>query len=116
VESTRFPFDRFIKGGEDVEENIDCMLGCPSLGLIGARSALARSHVEVHLGIPFYAYQVSPRYRYYEDYGWYDAYAYPRFYRTHHVYHVYDDDDDDDYVIYNDHDDYDDDYVVVSPR
>jgi hypothetical protein len=89
-----------------------CSVALP-LGLLGAAPALADTDVEVHFGVPFYTYQVSPRYRYYEDYGWYDAYAYPRFHRAYRVY-----DDDDDYVIYNEHyDHYDDDgdYVVVSP-
>ncbi|WP_162918412.1 hypothetical protein [Taklimakanibacter deserti] len=74
--------------------------------------AAADTDVEVHFGVPFYTYQVSPRYRYYEDYGWYDAYAYPRVRRTYHVY-------EDDYVVRDrDYDDYDDDgdYIVVAPE
>ena len=87
-----------------------CSVALP-LGLIGAGSALAHSDVEVHFGIPFYSYQVSPRYRYYEDYGWYDAYAYPRVHRIHRVY-----DDADDGYYADDEDAYDDDYIVISPE
>jgi hypothetical protein len=87
-----------------------CSVALP-LGLTGAVPALADTDFEVHLGIPFYTYQVSPHYRYYEDYGWYDAHAYPRFRGTYYdyddAYVVYDDD----YVEYND----DGDYIVVSP-
>jgi hypothetical protein len=88
-----------------------CSIAFP-LGLIGTMPASADTDFEVHFGVPFYAYQVSPRYRYYEDYGWYDAYAYPRFRRSYHVY------DDDDYVIDDDDYDYDDDgdYIVISPE
>ena len=45
------------------------------------RAALADTDVDVHFGVPFYTYQVTPRYVYYEDYGWYDPYRYPRFRR-----------------------------------
>lgn len=75
-----------------------CAVGLP-LGLMsGAPAALADTDVDIQFGIPFYTYQVSPRYRYYEDHGWYDAYSYPRFRGA-----DYDDDDgayydDDDYV------------------
>lgn len=56
-----------------------CSIALP-LGLIGsAPAALADTDVDIHFGVPFYTYQVSPRYRYYDDYGWYDAYRYPRF-------------------------------------
>ena len=91
-----------------------CFIALP-LGLIGTMPASADTDVEVHFGVPFYSYQVSPRYRYYEDYGWYDARAYPRFHRTYHVY----EDDDDGYVVRDDdYDAYDDDgdYIVVEPE
>jgi len=90
-------------------------VGLP-LGLMGtAPSAFADTDVDVHFGVPFYTYQVTPRYVYYEDYGWYDPYRYPRFRRIHRA-----DDDyvsdyeyyDDDYVTVYD-DDYDDDYIVI---
>jgi hypothetical protein len=76
------------------------------LGFLGAAPALADADVEIHFGVPFYAYQVEPSYVYYDDYGWYDAGAYPNF-RV-----GYDDDDD-----YDDNDDDrdDSDYVVVDP-
>ena len=89
-----------------------CSIALP-IGLIGTMPAAADTDVEVHFGVPFYAYQVSPRYRYYEDYGWYDAHAYPRFRRTYHVY-----EDDDHVVREDDYDNYDDDsdYVVIEPE
>jgi|GEM_PF-4009745 len=89
-----------------------CSIALP-LGLIGTMPASADTDVEVHFGVPFYTYQVSPRYRYYEDYGWYDARAYPRVHRTYHVY------EEDDYVVRDrDYDDYDEDgdYIVVEPE
>lgn len=56
-----------------------CAVALP-LGLIGSTpAALADTDVDIHFGVPFYSYQVGPRYRYYEDYGWYDANRYPRF-------------------------------------
>jgi len=88
-----------------------CAVALP-FGLMSAPpAALADTDVDVHFGIPFYSYQVSPRYRYYEDYGWYDARRYPRFRGT----YYYDDDDDDYVTIYRDDDDdyVDDDYVVI---
>ena len=49
-----------------------CAVALP-LGLTGAApAALADADVDVHFGIPFYSYQVRPRYVHYEDYGWYD--------------------------------------------
>jgi hypothetical protein len=87
-----------------------CAVGLP-LGMMGAAPA-ALADVDVHFGIPFYSYQVGPRYVYYEDYGWYDAYRYPRFRRIHRADDDYDPDYDDDYVTVYD-DDYDDDYVVI---
>jgi len=89
-----------------------CTVALP-FGLMGmAPAALADRDVEVHFGVPFYSYQVSPRYRYYQEYGWYDAYRYPRFR------HVYYNDDDYDYVVVHGDDDSDyvygdDDYVVI---
>jgi hypothetical protein len=83
------------------------------LGLMGsAPAALADTDVDVHFGVPFYSYQVGPRYAYYDDYGWYDAYRYPRFRRIHRADDDYDPVYDDDYVgVYDD--DYDDDYIVI---
>jgi len=64
------------------------------LGLIGSTPvALADTNVDIHFGVPFYSYQVRPYYRYRRDYGWYDAYRYPRFRGG-----AYYDDDDSDYV------------------
>jgi len=81
-----------------------CAVALP-LGLLGAAPAsFADTDVDVRLGVPFYTYQVSPRYRYYEDYGWYDAEPYPNFRGT----YAYDDDD-----AYDD--DEDNSYVVVHP-
>lgn len=83
------------------------------LGLIGTVPALADTDVDIHFGVPFYTYQVEPRYVYYEDYGWYDPYRYPRFRRIHRADDdyapVYEYDDGDDVGIYDD----DDDYVVI---
>lgn len=62
------------------------------LGLTGTAPALADTDFDVHFGVPFYTYQVGPGYRYYDDYGWYDAdrYDYGDFRRD------YDDEDYDD--------------------
>jgi hypothetical protein len=92
-----------------------CAVALP-IGLMGAApAALADTDVDVHFGIPFYSYQVRPRYVYYEDYGWYDPYRYPRFRRIHRAdddyVGVYGYDDDDSVAVYGD--DYDDDYVVI---
>ncbi len=77
------------------------------LAFLSAAPALADADFEVHFGVPFYNYQVEPSYVYYDDYGWYDAGAYPNF-RV-----GYSDDDDH-------NDDHDNDYsgnayIVVSP-
>jgi hypothetical protein len=50
-------------------------------------------------------YQVEPSYVYYDDYGWYNADAYPNF-RVGYYDDGYDDSDDD-------YDDYD--YIIVDP-
>ena len=56
-----------------------CALVALPFGLIGsAPVALAHTNVDIHFGVPFYAYQVRPYYRYHRDYGWYDSYRYPR--------------------------------------
>jgi hypothetical protein len=78
------------------------------LGLLSTAPALARSDVVVHFGVPFYSYQVEPSYVYYDNYGWYDADAYPNFRVGYY--------DDEDYYYDNDDDYDDDDYVVVSPE
>ena len=51
---------------------------------------MAHTNVDIHFGVP---YRVRPYYRYRRDYGWYDAYRYPRFRGG-----TYYDDDDSDYV------------------
>jgi len=69
---------------------IACAVALP-LALIGAApAALAHTDVNIRLGVPFYAHQVAPHYRYYRGYGWYDPYRYPRF----HGGGYYDDGDD----------------------
>lgn len=78
-------------------------VGLP-LGLTGAIPAATADDVVVHFGVPFYTYQVGPRYRYYDDYGWYDADAYPHFRSA----YLYDDD-------YDGDEDYDG-YVAVAPE
>jgi hypothetical protein len=65
---------------------IACALAVP-LGLVAAApAARAGTHIALHFGVPFYAYQVAPHYRYYRGYGWYDAYRYPRFRGTYYDY------------------------------
>lgn len=75
-----------------------CSLALP-LGLVGSMPSAKAQEIDVQLGVPFYTYQVAPRYRYYDGYGWYDADRYPRFRGR-------------DYRNYRD---YDDDYVAVRP-
>lgn len=70
-----------------------CAVALP-LGAITAAPVLADTDVDIHFGVPFYSYQVAPRYRYYDDYGWYDAERYSDFRAD-----EYGDDDDDDYVV-----------------
>jgi hypothetical protein len=85
------------------------------VGLMGAAPAALADRVHVYFGVPFYSHQVGPRYVYYDDYGWYDPYRYPRFRRIHRTDDdyapVYEDDDDGYVGVYDD--DYDDDYVVI---
>jgi hypothetical protein len=78
------------------------------LGFLSTAPALARSDVVVHFGVPFYSYQVEPRYVYYDDYGWYDADAYPNLRVGYYDDEDYYDDYDDGYD-YNDH-------IVVIPE
>lgn len=56
-----------------------CVIALPLALFAAAPTAYAGTHVGVYFGVPFYSYQVAPHYRYYRDYGWYDAYRYPRF-------------------------------------
>jgi hypothetical protein len=35
-------------------------------------AAEAKTNIQIHLGVPFYSYQVGPGWRYYDGYGWYD--------------------------------------------
>lgn len=46
-----------------------------------APAAQAKTNFSVHLGVPFYGYQVGPGWEYYEGYGWYDPGRYGRFNR-----------------------------------
>lgn len=75
------------------------------LAFVGTAPASADTDFEVHFGVPFYSYQVEPSYVYYDDYGWYDADAYPNFRVRYDDEDAYDDNDDDDY-----------DYIVVDPE
>ena len=42
-------------------------------------AAEAKTNFNIHLGIPFYGYQVEPDWDYYDGYGWYDADRYGDF-------------------------------------
>ncbi len=76
------------------------------MGIFGSTpAALADTDVDVHFGIPFYSYQVDPDYRYYADYGWYDADRYTIVYDDDGYYDgedVYYDDDNDTYIVVHD--------------
>lgn len=49
-----------------------------------APAAEAKTNFSVHLGVPFYGYQVAPDWEYYDGYGWYDPGRYGRFDRHRH--------------------------------
>ena len=48
-----------------------------------APAAEAETNFSVHLGVPFYGYQVEPDWDYYDGYGWYDDDRYGDFDRYH---------------------------------
>lgn len=45
----------------------------------------AKTRVGIYFGVPFYDYQVSPGWRYYDGYGWYDYGRYGDFHRRYRV-------------------------------